>query len=97
MEEKMLTASRVAQRLDVSVSTLTNWYKWYNGDYTKPENVPELPEYTQVGTRGVRYWRESSIPMLIAFKEWIPKGRGGVMGEMNARFWGKRGKNRKQK
>lgn len=88
-----LTATKVAQHLDISVPTLTNWYKWYNNpEYDKPENTPELPSYTQLGKRGTRYWDKKDLPKLVQFKKWIPKGRAGIMGEHNAQFWGDRGK-----
>ncbi len=90
---KKLTATRVAQHLDISVPTLTNWYRWYNNpDYDKPPNVPELPKYEQNGKRATRYWKEEDLPKLIKFRDWVPKGRAGIMGEHNAQFWGDRGK-----
>lgn len=91
--ENLLTATKVAQHLDISVPTLNNWYKWYNNqEFEKPENTPELPEYTQEGKRGTRYWDKVDLPKLVQFKKWIPRGRAGVMGESNAQFWGERGK-----
>lgn len=87
-----LTATKVAQELDVSVPTLNNWYKWYmNDDYDKPDDTPELPEYEQAGKGTPRYWTEKDIKKLKIFQAWLPKGRGGVMGDYNARHWGKRG------
>lgn len=88
-----LTASKVAQALDISPGTLTNWYRWYeNAGEEKPSETPALPNYTQESIRGPRFWREEDIPQLRKFQEWIPKGRGGVMGSWNAKFWGARGK-----
>ncbi len=87
-----LTATKVTQYLDISVPTLNNWYKWYNNpQYEKPKDIPELPAYTQQGKRGTRYWDEDDLPKLMKFKEWLPRGRAGIMGEYNARFWGDRG------
>lgn len=87
-----LTASRVAQKLDISVATLNNWYKWYhNAEFVKPEGMPDLPEYEQQNPRGPRYWETDDLKALKAFKKWLPKGRGGVMGELNAKYWGERG------
>ena len=88
-----LTATKVAQYLDISVPTLNNWYKWYNNpEYEKPKDTPELPAYTQQGKRGTRYWDKADLPKLMKFKKWIPRGRAGVMGDYNAQFWGERGK-----
>lgn len=89
---KKLTATKVTQHLDISVATLNNWYKWYNNqDYIKPKDTPELPMFEQNGKRAIRYWKEEDLPKLIKFRDWLPKGRGGVMGDYSARFWGDRG------
>ncbi len=90
-----LTATKVSQKLGVSVTTLTNWYKWYTLSALTmklPKDCPELPPYEQDHPRGIRYWNPEDLPKLVKFKKWIPKGRGGVMGEYNSRFWGARGK-----
>lgn len=87
---KELSASKVSQYLDIGVSTLTNWYRWYNGDYEKPKDVPPLPTYVMKGVS--RIWKEEDLPMLEAFKAWIPRGKRGVMGSYSATQWGKRGK-----
>ena len=87
------TAIKVCQQLDISPQTLNNWYRWYvSPDYSKPEGMPELPSYIQNGPRTTRYWTEEGVKKLKQFKDWLPKGRGGVMGEYSARFWGERGK-----
>jgi hypothetical protein len=91
MEEKMLSATKVIQQINVSARTLDGWYKYVQDEtLEKPENMPKLPEYVQSRPRGPRYWKESDIPALLAFKDWIPKGRNGVMGRINERFWGER-------
>lgn len=87
-----LTSNKVAQALDISVSTLNNWYKWDAcAGAERPKDMPALPKYVQHTERGPRYWNEEDIPALQAFRDSIPKGRGGVMGKWNARFWGARG------
>lgn len=88
-----ITVNKVAQFLDVSVVTINNWYKWYNNEaFTKPKETPYLPPYQQDHPRGVRYWTEDDLYDLKKFRDWIPRGRGGVMGEQNASYWGERGK-----
>lgn len=85
-----LTATEVSQRLNVSVKTLTGWYQWYNDkSIDKPENVPVLPSYRQTHERAPRQWNPDDIPQLLEFKEWVPKGRNGVMGRMNQKYWSK--------
>lgn len=88
-----ITATKVAQHLDISVPTLNNWYKWYmNDEFDKPKDVPILPKYEQNGVRATRYWDSKDLPLLEEFQRWVPKGRGGLMGAHNARYWGDRGK-----
>ena len=86
--EYCLTASNVANRLNVSVKTLTNWYKWQADDsIEKPDEFPRLPSYFQTRSNGPRLWRECDMEQLFAFKQWVPKGRGGVMGAINQQYW----------
>ncbi len=88
-----LTANKIAQALDISVITLNNWYNWYlDTSLEKPTNTPPLPPFEQAHERGIRYWDSNDIPALLKFKEWVPKGRAGVMGNYSAKFWGERGK-----
>lgn len=91
---KKLTANKVAQHLDIAVKTLDSWYKFYNDpEIEKPEDMPELPAYQQETERGTRYWKEEDLPKLEKFQAWIPKGRGGVMGAVNSKYWSKKGAN----
>jgi hypothetical protein len=90
---ELLSASKVAQHLDISVTTLTNWYKWYDESIrtnTLPSTTPPLPAYLQKTERGPRQWYLQDLPMLESFQKWIPKGRGGLMGDVSSRYWGKR-------
>jgi hypothetical protein len=92
--DNMLTASNVANKLNISVKTLTTWYKWYyDNTIEKPKDFPKLPEYIQDHVNGPRYWTESDVKKLEEFKSWIPRGRAGVMGKINSKYWSKRGKN----
>lgn len=94
-ELSLLTASAVANKLGVSVKTLTNWYKWYNDEsIAKPEKFPELPPYKQDSPRSRRYWEKKDLPKLKAFRDWIPKGRNGLMGAINKQFWSKKYRNK---
>lgn len=88
-----ITATKISQFLNISTTTLNSWYKWYNDPtFKKPKDTPYLPPYSQEHPRAPRYWTEDDLYDLRKFKEWIPKGRGGVMGDCNARYWGARGK-----
>ena len=86
----LLTASEVANKLGVSVKTLTIWYKWYNdSSIQKPKDCPELPMYQQDSPHGKRFWDKKHISKLKKFKNWVPKGRNGLMGSINKQFWSK--------
>lgn len=87
MKDILLSVTKVVQQLDISARTLDSWYKYYNGNYEKPNDMPTLPPYTQSRPRGPRFWKQSDMPALQAFKEWVPKGRGGVMGRVNEHNW----------
>lgn len=93
IEPRKYNANKIAQFLDISVGTLNVWYKWYEDErFEKPEGVPPLPLYEQAGPRRPRYWSEDVLLDLKRFKDWLPKGRGGIMGDLNARNWGERGR-----
>ncbi len=97
-----ITVNKVALHLDVAVTTLNNWYKWYQDpQFEKPEDMPELPKYEQAYERAPRYWNKEDLPKLEKFQKWLPKGRNGIMGDYSIRYWGKRGEkileNRKKK
>lgn len=88
-----MTATQVAQHLEISVRTLDNWVKWYYDPNThKPVDTPVVPAPTQEWVRGPRYWTAGEVKALEVFKAWVPKGRAGVMGETNSRYWGERGR-----
>lgn len=92
----MLTASNVANMLDISVKTLTNWYQWYHDEsIKKPDEFPKLPEYVQENKNSPRYWTKEDVKQLRKFQKWMPRGRGGVMGEVSCKFYNKK-KNEKE-
>ena len=85
---EMLKATKVSQQLDICTKTLDMWYKFYfDKSIPKPDDMPELPMYHQDHPRGPRYWKVTDIPKLQAFKEWIPRGRNGVMSEISTKYW----------
>lgn len=96
-QEKRHNRNETARKLKVSPSTIDNWYNWYNNpDYPKPAQTPPLPVYEVVDGRGTRMWSDADIKMLRTFMAWRPKGRYGVMGDANARYWGTRGERAKK-
>ena len=90
--EQLLTASKVANALDISVKTLTTWYKWYNDpEEVKPADMPYLPDYEQKNQYAPRYWRKSDLKQIKKFKAWLPRGRNGVMGNLTNQYTKKKG------
>lgn len=86
-KDNLLSATKVSQQLDISTKTLDSWYAYYNSPYEKLKDMPELPSYIQHHKRSPRFWKQSDIPALQKFKDWIPKGRKGVMGRVNQKYW----------
>ena len=80
-----LTASQVAAKIGKSVYTIKRWYKWYESlaeeelNKLLKEGMPRLPAYETVGATQWRYWDEEVLPQIIAFAEWVPHTRNGVM------------------
>ena len=71
----------VAMLLGVSTKTIENWYMW---KHRNPEHelARLLPDFEQAGARQTRYWKMADVEKMAEFKEKIPKGRGGIMGEV---------------
>lgn len=84
-----LTSANVANQVGVSSKTLMQWYKFYESDLPKPKDMPKLPAYEQDYPRAPRYWYPKDVEQIIAFKEWIPRGKKGIMGEINITCWTK--------
>ena len=80
MEEK-LRIEAVALFVSVSVQTLNNWYRWkrLHADH---ELAKLLPDYQQEGSRRIRYWNSSDMWKIIEFKNAIPHGRLGILGDV---------------
>lgn len=71
-------AAKVCDTVAISVYTLDRWYAWYRKQ--TPETLlttPILPPYTL--RNGRRMWKRSDMKKLQAFKEWVPRGRNGIM------------------
>ena len=90
--EKMLRVEEVAVLIGSSVKTINNWYVFKK---IHPENTCAklLPEFKQQGNRQTRYWKESDLWRLVEFKNSIPKGRNGFMGDVTQRYYRKVKKN----
>lgn len=80
----LLKIEEVAVLIDTSIQTINIWYQWKRAN---PNNKLALilPNYVQSGPRSTRYWKQKDIPRLIKFKQSVPHGRNGVMGEITQR------------
>lgn len=78
--EYKIKIEELAMRIDSSVQTINNWYKWKR-DNPENELAQILPEYEQEGNRQTRYWNTEDIWKMIEFKKAIIHGRNGVMGQ----------------
>ena len=81
MEQK-IKIEELAMRIDSSVQTINNWYKWKREN---PDNelASLLPDYIQEGNRQTRFWNYKDIWKLLEFKQSIIHGRNGLMGKYN--------------
>jgi len=93
-EQNLLTALEVCVLVGCSYNTLNYWYKWAkknpNNEYAKL-----LPKYLDTGIRQTRYWRKEDIPAIIHFKNSLPQGRNGLMGDITQKY--RREKKRRDK
>ena len=81
LNEKLLRIEEVALLIDSSTQTINNWYRW---KALHPEHplAQKLPDYIQNGARQTRYWKKSDIWSITEFKNSIPHGRSGILGEV---------------
>ena len=84
MGEQRLRIEEVALLVGVSGQTLNNWYRWKK---IEPEHelAKLLPDYEQVGARQMRLWKREDVWKLIDFKNSIPHGRNGILGDITQR------------
>ena len=92
MNGEYLTSTQVAVLVGVSEATLNFWYRFRRAN---PDNEYALllPDFIQSTNRQKRLWNREDIPKLIKFKNAIPKGRNGIMGEVTQKYIKKKGKN----
>lgn len=89
--DNKIKIEELAMRIDSSVQTINNWYKWKREN---PDNelASILPGYIQEGNRQTRYWDTKDIWKFIEFKQAIVHGRNGIMGQSKPNKKGKKKK-----
>ena len=85
MKEHMINATEVALLVGTTVPTLNTWYKW---KALEPEHelAKLLPDYTRIGNKRTRYWKESDVYKIIEFRAKLPQGRNGVLGKVTQKY-----------
>lgn len=84
MAEQLLRIEEVALLVKCSTQTLNNWYRWKKSHPTH-KLAKLLPDYQQNGNRQIRYWKKADIWKIVEFKNTIPHGRNGILGEVTQR------------
>ena len=77
--DNLLKIEEVAVLVGSSVNTINFWYRFKR---MEPDNeyAKQLPDFIQSHPRQTRYWKREDVWKLIEFKQNLPHGRGGVMG-----------------
>lgn len=91
MGDKLLNVSEVSLLIGSSIQTIASWYRW-KALHPDHELARVIPDFKRVGNRRTRYWTQDDVWKLIEFKNNIPQGRNGVMGDVTQKYVKKRGK-----
>lgn len=89
MEEKLLNLNEIALLVGVSTQTINSWYKWKKL-HPEHELTKLIPDFTRIGNRNTRYWKQADAWQLIEFRSSIPQGRNGIMGDVTQRYYHKK-------
>ena len=91
-KEKLLKVEEVALLVGCSAKTVNSWY-YFKRDNPENEYAKMLPEFElrpNEHNLQTRFWKQSDIWRLIQFKESIPKGRNGILGNITQVTWRKK-------
>lgn len=86
------SAKEIADILGCKVSTINTWYVFkrehLNQDDRYYQYAKMLPDFERhgIGTRAIRYWKKEDIEKLKQFKNSIPHGRNGILGNITRRY-----------
>lgn len=90
MGDKLLNVSEVSLLIGSSIQTIASWYRW-KALHPDHELARVIPDFKRVGNRRTRYWTQDDVWKLIEFKNSIPQGRNGVMGDVTQKYVKKKG------
>lgn len=85
MENKLLNVTQVALIVDASVQTIGSWYRWKNL-HPDHEMAKLLPDYIKMGNKHTRYWKEGDVWKILEFKNSLPQGRYGILGDVTQKY-----------
>ena len=85
MAEKLLNVSEVSVIVGSSIQTISSWYRW-KALHPEHELAQLIPDYERRGNRRTRYWKMADVWKLVEFKNAIPQGRKGIMGEITQKY-----------
>lgn len=84
-EEKLFKVEEVALFVGTSVATINIWYRWKR-NHPDHELAKLLPDFIQTGPRQKRLWKQSDCWKLIEFRQTIPHGRNGLLGDTTQKY-----------
>lgn len=82
---KTLNVQEVAVLIKSSVPTISSWYRW-KALHPDHELAKLLPEFKRQGPHNARVWEYSDVWKLIAFRDSLPQGRNGIMGDVTQKY-----------
>ena len=87
-KEQLLRAEEVALLIGISTQTLNTWYRWKKS-HADHVLAKLLPDFIQSAPRQIRKWKKSDIWALTEFKNALPHGRNGILGDTTQRYFRK--------
>ena len=81
----LLTALEVCVLVHCSYNALNYWYGW-KGLNPDNEYAKLLPDFIQTANRQTRYWKREDVAKIIQFRNSVPQGRNGIMGDITQKY-----------
>lgn len=85
MTNTRMTVEEVALLVGCSVKTINNWYL-FKSLHPDNEYAKMLPNFIRNGPRDTRYWNKEEVWKIIEFRQAIPKGRNGILGDATQKY-----------
>ena len=84
-ENRLVNVQELSMLIGSSIQTIGSWYRWkeLNSDH---ELAKLIPDYTRIGNRRTRYWKQDDVWKFLEFKQKLPQGRNGIMGEVTQKY-----------